>query len=128
VKSVPSVCFTCTSFQNLFVFAEPPPVPADTALKSCPFFNNSACFLRLATLESTCSAFGIGAVGGGPEAVMGATVARLGGEVCRHLLADDEEILALVELRKTFAPSVRGNWEIRFILKEVALGFVKVDE
>jgi len=84
-------------------------VPAATALKSCPFCNSSACFLRLATLESTCSALGTGAVGGGPEAVMGATVAGFGGEVCRHRCAKGEHTRVLVQLRKAFVPSMRDN-------------------
>jgi hypothetical protein len=128
LRSAPSVCFTCTSFQNLFDFAVPPPVPADTALKSCPFFSSSACFLRLATLESTCSALGIGAVGGGPEAVMGATVAGFGGEVCRHRCENEEGNLVLEELRRALLPSASGNWEIRFMLKSVVLSLVEVDE
>jgi hypothetical protein len=79
------------------------------ALISCPLFSSSACFFRLATLESTCSALGTGAVGGGPEAVMGATVAGFGGEVCRHCCANGEDIRDLEQLRKAFVPSVKGN-------------------
>jgi hypothetical protein len=109
MRSVPSVCFTCTSFQNLLCFADPPPVPAVTDLKSCPFFSNSACFLRLRTLESTCSALGIGAVGGGPEAVIGATVAGFGGEVWRHRCVNGKEILDLEQPRMAFPPLAREN-------------------
>lgn len=65
------------------------------ALMSWPLFSKSACFRRLATRESTCSALGTGAVGGGPEAVMGATVAGFGGEVCRHRCANGEDIRVL---------------------------------
>jgi hypothetical protein len=77
----PLTFLTCTSFQNLLCVAVPPPEPPATALKSCPRFNSSACFRRLATLASTCCALAMGAEGGGPEAVMGATVAGLGGVV-----------------------------------------------
>src|ERR1700730_15254461 len=100
MESIPSVCFTCTSFQNLLCFADPPPVPPAIALISCPLFSRSACFLRLATLESTCSALGTGAVGGGPEAVMGATVVGFGGEVCRHRCVNGEGTRVLEQLRK----------------------------
>lgn len=33
-SNLPSAFLTCTSFQNLFVFALPPPEPALTALRS----------------------------------------------------------------------------------------------
>jgi hypothetical protein len=80
---VPSVFLTFTSFQNVFVFADPP-LPLPIAFKSCPLFNSSACFLLRATRTSECSAVGIGALGGGPEAVMGATLAGCEVEACRH--------------------------------------------
>lgn len=112
-RAIPSAVLTCTSFQNLFVLAVPPPVPAATALKSCPLFSNSACFRRLATLESTCSALAVGGAGGGPDAVVGATEAVLSGEVCMSLWANGHANRELDELRSTFVLSAK---ESRFIL------------
>jgi len=77
---VPSAFLIFTSFQNLFVFADPP-LPVPIAFKSRPLFKSSACFLLRATRISTCSAVGIGALGGGPEAVIGATLADWGVDV-----------------------------------------------
>ena len=107
---IPSACFTCTSFQNLFSFAVPPPVPPATALRSCPLFNSSACFLRLATLDSTNSALGIGALGGGPVVVsLPITVAGCGGVVCRHLDANAVVVRDLDGLRIAKGPFPAGN-------------------
>lgn len=126
-QSIPSARFTCTSFQNLFVFAVPPPVPPATARKSCPLFSNSACFRRLATRESTCSALGTGAVGGGPEAVMGATVAGLECEVCRHRCRRGDNAHCAEKVREPLVQLVRCDCVIRFIVRDSSCEWDMVD-
>jgi hypothetical protein len=108
--------FTTTSFQNLFCLADPP------LLRSCAFSSNSACFRRLEIRDSTYSALGSGAVGGGPVAVIfPITVAGFGIVVCKKLwdamgpVRDLEQHLMAAELLG------RGNWARSFIL-----GFVVI--
>lgn len=83
-------------------------MPASIERRSCPFFSKSACFRLRATRESTCSADGTGTVGGGPEAVMGLTVAGRGAEVWRH------RGYAL-ELQTGFLPRASVNCVMRFM-------------
>jgi hypothetical protein len=104
VVASPSTRFTTTSFQNLFDFADPP------SLRSWPLFSSSACFLRLAIRDSTYSALGRGAVGGGPVAVrFPITVAGFDGVVCmklRKAIADGRD---LEQLLIAAEPLDRGN-------------------
>lgn len=105
---IPSALLTCTSFQNLLYFAVPPPLPLATARRSCPLCSSSACFLRLATLESTCSALGTGGAGGGPG-TMRARVAGSNGELCIYLCVRNETARGLEELRVALQPPTQVN-------------------
>lgn len=119
---LPSVSCTLTSFQNLLSFAVPPPFPSATALISWPFLSSSACFLFLATRISTCSALGVGAAGGGPDAVnaAGATVAGEGCVVWIHRWLNGAKLWPR-EIRRPFKPFTTGSWLMRFIFTKCLL-------